>query len=57
MKRKTLPLLLVVFLVSGQTSWAIAQQTGPANTWSTVQQIGTNERIVVKRKDGKQFEG
>lgn len=57
MKRKTLPLLLVVFLVSGQTSWAVAQQSGPLNNWAGVQRIGTDERIVVKRKDGKQFKG
>lgn len=57
MKHKTLPLLLVVFLLSGQTSWAMAQQSGPANNWTSVQQIGTDERIVVKRKDGKEFKG
>src|SRR5688500_17444247 len=55
MKRKSLPLLLIVFLISGQTSWAVAQQTGPSDNWSAVQQIGTDEKIVVKRKDGKEF--
>ena len=57
MKHKTLPLLLVVFLLSGQTSWTMAQQTGSSNPWTSVQQIGTDERIVVKRKDGKEFKG
>ncbi len=57
MKRKTLPLLLVVLLFSGQSSWAVAQQAGPANTWTSVQQIGTDERLVVKRKDGKEVKG
>lgn len=57
MKHKTLPLLLIVFLLSGQTSWTIAQQSGAANSWTSVQQIGTDERIVVKRKDGKEFKG
>jgi hypothetical protein len=57
MKRKTLPLLLAVFLVSGQTSWAVAQQTGPTDNWPAVQRIGTDERVVVKRKDGKEFKG
>lgn len=57
MKHKTLPLLLVVFLLSSQTSWAVAQQTGSANSWTSVQQIGTDERLVVKRKDGKEFKG
>ncbi|HEX3185957.1 MAG TPA: hypothetical protein VHQ94_14250 [Pyrinomonadaceae bacterium] len=55
MKRKSLPLLLVVFLVSSQTSWAAV--TAPANDWSAVQQIGTDEKLVVKRKDGKEFKG
>lgn len=57
MKRKTLPLLLVVLLLSGQSSWAIAQQSGPTNNWTSVQQIGTDERLVVKRKDGKEVKG
>lgn len=57
MKRKTLPLLLVVFLLSSQSSWVVAQQSGPANNWTSVQQIGTDERLVVKRKDGKEFKG
>jgi hypothetical protein len=56
-KHKTLPLLLVVFLLSGQTSRTIAQQSGSANSWTSVQQIGADQRIVVKRKDGKEFKG
>ncbi len=57
MKRKTLPLLLVVFLLSGQTSWTIAQQTSTGSDWSAVQRIGTDEKLVVKRTDGKEFKG
>lgn len=57
MKHKTLPLLLIVFLLSGQTSWAIAQESGAANSWISVQQIGTDVKIVVKRKDGKEYKG
>ena len=56
MKHKILPLLLVVFLVSTQTSWAVAQ-TGSADSWTSVQQIGVDQRLVVKRKDGKEFKG
>jgi hypothetical protein len=56
MKRKTLPLLLGVFLISGQSSWAVAQ-SGSSNNWSAVQQIGTDEKIVVKKKDGKESKG
>ena len=57
MKRRTLPLLLIVLLVSSQTSWVAAQQTSTANNWSAVQQLGTDEKVVVKRKDGKEFKG
>ena len=57
MKHKTLPLLLVVFLLSGQTSWTIAQQSGNTNSWTSVQRIGTDEKILVKRKDGKEIKG
>ena len=57
MKRKTLPLFLVLLLISSQTPWAVAQQTGSANNWTNVQQIGTDERLVVKRNDGKEFKG
>lgn len=57
MKRKTFPLLLVVILLSGQTSWAVAQQDGPSNNWSAVQRIGTDEKLVVNKKDGKELKG
>ena len=56
MRRKSLHLLLVVFLVTGQSSWAIAQ-SGSSNNWSAVQQIGTDEKIVVKKRDGKELKG
>jgi len=55
MKRKSLPLLLVVLLVSSQTSWAAI--TEPSSDWSAVQQIRTDEKLVVKKKDGKEFKG
>jgi hypothetical protein len=55
MKRKSLPLLLVVLLDSSQTSWAAI--TDPSSDWSAVQQIRTDEKLVVKKKDGKEFKG
>jgi hypothetical protein len=57
MKRKTFTLLLVVLLLSGQTSWAIAQQTPTGSDWSAVQRIGTDEKLVVKKTDGKEVKG
>lgn len=57
MKHKTLPILLVIFLVLGQSSWAVAQTSGPLNNWAGVQRIGTDEKVVVKQKDGKEVKG
>ena len=54
---KPLPLLLVLLLLSTQTPWAAAQQTATGNDWSAVQRVGTDEKLVVKRKDGKEFKG
>ena len=56
MKDKISPLLLIAFLISGQMSWVVAQTTSASN-WTAVQQIGTNQKVVVKRKDGKEFKG
>ena len=56
MKRKSLPLLLVVLLVSSQTSWAAVEEPSLTD-WSAVQQIRTDEKLVVKKKDGKEFKG
>lgn len=56
MKRKSLPLLLVVFLVASQTSWAAVEEPSLSD-WSAVQQIRTDEKLVVKKKDGKEFKG
>ena len=56
MKRKSLPLLLVIFLVSAQTSWAAAEEPSLSD-WSAVQQIRTDEKLVVRKKDGKEFKG
>jgi hypothetical protein len=57
MQRKTMPLLLVAALILSQTSWVVAQQTTSANNWTAVQRIGTDEKVIVKRKDGKEFKG
>jgi len=57
MKRKTLPLIVVVFLLSGQMSWAVAQQTATGSDWAAVQRIGTDEKLVVKKTDGKEVKG
>ena len=56
MKRKAIPLLLVFLLLSTQTPLAFAQQS-TTNNWSAVQQLRTNERLVVKQRSGKELKG
>jgi len=57
MKRKALPLLLVCLLLSTHAPVAFAQQGTSTNDWSAVQQLQTNERLVVKQKNGKEIKG
>lgn len=54
MKRKLIPVFLVVVLLSHHAPFALAQQL---NDWSSVQQLKTNERLVVKQKNGKEIKG
>jgi hypothetical protein len=56
-KHKPLSALLVLFLLSSHTSWIVAQQPASANNWAAVQQLRTNEKLVVKRKDGNEVKG
>jgi len=54
---KLIPLLLVLVLLSTHTPLAFAQQSTSTNNWSAVQQLKTNERLVVKQKSGKELKG
>lgn len=54
---KLIPLLLVLVLLSTHTPLAFAQQSTSINNWSAVQQLKTNERLVVKQKSGKELKG
>ena len=56
MKRKTLPVILVLLLVFSYSPLAFAQAAS-SNNWAVVQQLKTNEKLVVRQKDGKQFKG
>ena len=56
MKRKTLPVILVLLLVSSYSPLAFAQ-TASSNDWTVVQRLKTDERLIVRQKDGKQFKG
>lgn len=57
MERKALPLLLVFAMLLTHVPLAFAQQSTSLNNWSAVQQLSTNERLVVKQKSGKELKG
>ena len=56
MKRRTLPLILILVLLSSNVPLAFSQQAS-SNDWSVVQQIKTNAKILVKQKNGKEVKG
>ena len=53
---KPLSLLLVLLFVLGHAPLAFSQ-TASSNDWAVVQQIRTNEKLVVRQKDGKEIKG
>ena len=56
MKHKTVPVILVLLLVLNYSPLAFAQ-TASSNDWAVVQRLNTNERLIVRQKDGKQIKG
>jgi hypothetical protein len=56
MSIKPLPLLLVFTLLLSQLPVAFGQQAA-SNEWSSVQQIKTNSKLIVKQKNGKEIRG
>ena len=56
MKRRILPVILVLLLLSSYAPLAFSQQAS-SNDWSVVQQIKTNQKILVKQKNGKEVKG
>jgi hypothetical protein len=56
MKHRTLPVILVLVLLSSQAPLAFSQQAS-SNDWTVVQQIKTNEKVLVKQKNGKEVKG
>ncbi len=55
MKLRTLPVILVLLLLSSHAPLAFAQAS--SNDWTVVQQIKTNEKILVKQKNGREVKG
>ena len=53
---KPLSLILVLLLLLGHTPLALSQSAS-SNDWAVVQRIGTNEKLVVRQKDGKELKG
>ena len=56
MKRKLLPVILVLLLVFSYSPLAFAQ-TASLNNWAVVQRLNTNEKLLVKQKNGKEVKG
>jgi hypothetical protein len=56
MKHKTLPLFLVLLLLSTHVPLAFSQSPSLSD-WASVQQIKTNERLFVRQKNGKEIKG
>jgi Zn-dependent alcohol dehydrogenase len=57
MKTKLFCLLLSGALFLAQSPVALAQAQGSLREWSAVQAMATDERLIVKQKDGKTIEG
>src|SRR5882672_8690855 len=57
MKTKLFSLLLAGMLFLAQSSVALVKAQGSLHDWSGVQAVGTDERLIVKQKDGKTIEG
>jgi len=53
---KPLSLLLVLLLLASHAPLVFAQQAA-STEWSAVQQLRTNEKLVVKQKNGKEVKG
>jgi hypothetical protein len=56
MRHKTLPVILVLLLLSSYSPLAFAQ-TASSNDWAVVQRLNTNEKLLVRQKDGKELKG
>ena len=53
---KPLSLILVLVFLFTQVPLALAQTPSLSN-WAAVQQLKTNEKLIVKKKDGKEVKG
>ncbi len=56
MRHKTLPVILVLLLLSSYSPLAFAQ-TASSNDWAVVQRLNTNEKLLVRQKNGKELKG
>jgi hypothetical protein len=57
MKTKLFSLLLAGMLFMAQWPVALVQAQGSLHDWSVVQAVTTDERLIVKQKNGKTIEG
>jgi len=55
-KHKSIAVFVVVLLLVTHTPLVLAQ-SGSTTDWSAVQRLNTNERLIVKQKNGKETKG
>lgn len=55
MKSRIVSLLVAAAVLLTQTPLAFAQS--PTGNWSAVQAVGTDERLIIRQRDGKRVEG
>ncbi len=56
MQHKSISVFIVLLLLSSYAPLAFSQRAS-SNDWAVVQQLKTNEELVVRRKDGKELKG
>ena len=54
---KSVSILLVLLLLSAHTPLVFSQQAGSFSDWGAVQRIRTNQKLFVRRKNGKEVKG
>lgn len=57
MRTSIVSVLLATAMIIVQTPVASAQTTSALNNWSAVKSVAVDERLIVKKKDGKTIEG
>lgn len=57
MKPKPISLMLALLMLSSHVPLVFSQQSAASTDWAAVQQVKTNEKLMVRKKDGKELTG